>query len=137
MRKLCCAIMIAALCGACARKPPAEKDAAATQAALDWLKLIDEAAYDQSWETAAPYFQQAVPKENWVQQIRAVRKPLGATKSRKKVGARYTTELPGAPDGEYVLLRFDSSFANKNNAIETITPMLTTNGWRVSGYYIR
>jgi len=35
-------------------------------------------------------------------------------------------------------MQFDTSFANKKAAIETVTPMLDTDGtWRVAGYYIK
>jgi hypothetical protein len=50
----------------------------------------------------------------------------------------YTTTLPGAPDGEYVVIQYQSSFGKKNLAVETVTPMLDQDGvWRVSGYFIR
>jgi hypothetical protein len=46
--------------------------------------------------------------------------------------------LPGAPDGEYVVIQFETSFENKKSAIETVTPMIEINGgWRVSGYFIK
>jgi hypothetical protein len=49
----------------------------------------------------------------------------------------YATSLPGAPDGKYVVIQFSSSFKNKADATETVTPMLDKDGqWRVSGYYI-
>jgi hypothetical protein len=67
-----------------------------------------------------------------------VREPLGKTVSRTVKSMQYTTTLPGAPDGEYVVIQFDSSFTNKKTAVETITPMLDKDGmWRVSGYYIK
>jgi len=48
------------------------------------------------------------------------------------------TSMPGAPDGEYVVIQFESSFANKKSAVETVTPMKGEDGvWRVSGYYIK
>jgi len=48
------------------------------------------------------------------------------------------TSMPGAPDGEYVVIQFESSFANKESAVETVTPMKGEDGvWRVSGYYIK
>jgi hypothetical protein len=50
----------------------------------------------------------------------------------------YMTSLPGAPDGEYVVIKFETSFQNKKSAVETITPMREKDGkWRVSGYYIK
>lgn len=48
------------------------------------------------------------------------------------------TQLPGAPDGEYAVIQFETSFANKKSAIETVTPMKDPDGkWRVSGYFIK
>jgi hypothetical protein len=36
-----------------------------------------------------------------------------------------------------VVLKFDTSFANKKVAVETVTPMLDKDGkWRVSGYFV-
>jgi len=37
-----------------------------------------------------------------------------------------------------VVIQFDSSFEHKQTAVETVTPMLDTDGkWRVSGYFIK
>jgi hypothetical protein len=67
-----------------------------------------------------------------------VREPLGKVISRKLQSAQFTKSLPGAPDGQYVVIRYDTSFSNKQSAVETITPMLDKDGqWRVSGYFIK
>jgi hypothetical protein len=58
--------------------------------------------------------------------------------SRELISKTYAQSLPDAPDGEYVVIQFKTSFEYKNTAIETVTPMLDNDGiWRVSGYYIR
>jgi hypothetical protein len=37
-----------------------------------------------------------------------------------------------------VVLQYQTSFANKKDAVETVTPMRDKDGqWRVSGYYIK
>ena len=73
-----------------------------------------------------------------MQSLRAVRSPLGGLVSRQIKKAAYVTSLPGAPDGEYVVIQFATTFENKRSAIETITPMLEKDGhWRVSGYFIK
>lgn len=114
----------------------AEKKAVA--ASRDWLALVDGGRYEDSWETAAALFKNAVTKEQWQQSLQGVRKPLGKVIQRKLKSKQYTRSLPGAPDGEYVVIQYETSFANKASAIETITPMLDQDGkWRVSGYYIR
>ena len=103
-----------------------------------WLELVDTEQYEASWDKAASYFQGAVPKEQWLSSMEAVRKPLGKTLSRSLKSKQYYTSLPGAPDGEYVVIQFDTSFENKSSAVETVTPMKDQGGkWRVSGYYIK
>lgn len=114
------------------------KEESAVKAADFWLTLVDHGGYDKSWEEAAAYFRNAIPKEQWQQTIAAVRKPLGDVITREIHSRDYMTSLPGAPDGEYVVIQFKTSFTNKKAAIETITPMLEQDGtWRVSGYYIK
>jgi hypothetical protein len=110
----------------------------ATESATKWLALVDGGNFAVSWNEAAQYFKNAVSKEEWVKMLQAHRLPLGAVKSRKLKSATYKTSVPGAPDGKYVVIRFESSFENKKEATETVTPMLDKDGqWRVSGYFIK
>ena len=85
----------------------------ATKAADQWLKLVDNGDYKQSWETASTIFKNAVTEDQWAQQVGSARKPLGALVSRKLKSAQYATSLPGAPDGKYVVIQYDSSFKTK------------------------
>lgn len=113
-------------------------EAAAVEAAEAWLTLTDGGEYDKSWETAASLFKGAVKMVSWRQSMVGVRQPLGKTLSREVKSTTYATSLPGAPDGEYVVIEFETSFENKKQAIETVTPMRDEDGkWRVSGYYIK
>jgi hypothetical protein len=114
------------------------KARAAVSAAERWLAMVDEGRYSESWMEAASYFRSAVKQEQWEQSMRAYRKPLGKLVSRTVKSQAYKTALPGAPDGEYVVVQFETSFENKKQSIETVTPMLDRDGkWRVSGYYIK
>jgi hypothetical protein len=116
----------------------ADKGKAATDAALKWLALVDTGKYSESWQETAGYFKNAVPENQWEQMLQSVRTPLGKMISRKLKTRNYTTTLPGAPDGQYVVIQFETSFENKKAAVETITPMFDSDGqWRVSGYYIK
>ena len=108
------------------------------EAAGKWLDLVDEGRYSESWDQAAAYFKTTVTKQKWAVSIKAARTPLGKVKSRKLLSARSTTSLPGAPDGNYVVIQYQTSFENKPEAVETVTPMKGKDGkWRVSGYYVR
>ena len=103
-----------------------------------WLTLADTPDCGKSWEQAARLFKNAVTSEQWCQALKAVREPLGPLKSRTFRSATFQTSLPGAPDGKYMVILYDTVFANKAAAVETVTPMLDPEGvWRVGGYYIR
>ena len=114
------------------------KKKAAQKAAESWLSLVDSGKYGESWSAAATLFRNAIPQEKWEATIRAVRDPLGKLSSRAFKSADYSTSLPGAPDGEYVVLQYDTVFEHKHAAVETIVPMLEADGtWKVSGYFIK
>ena len=114
-----------------------QKQRAAEQEAGKWLALVDGGQYQESWNRAASLFKQQVSPEQWRQAVTAARDPFGIMISRQLMTSNYTTALPGAPDGEYVVLQFKTVFKNKQQAIETVTPMLDNGNWRVSGYYVR
>ncbi len=110
----------------------------AQEAAESWLGLVDAGQYSQSWNEAASFFKQRVTAQQWESAVKSVREPLGKLESRKLKHAQYTKTMPGGPDGEYVILQFDTSFANKKAAIETVTPMKDKDGkWRVAGHFLK
>jgi len=116
----------------------AQKEKEAVSAARNWLNLVDAGEYSKRWQEAAGYFKNAVQQDQWEQMIKSVRMPLGKMISRKLKTSVYKTTLPGAPDGQYVVIQFETSFQNKESAIETVTPMFDKDGrWTVSGYYIK
>jgi hypothetical protein len=111
---------------------------AATEATLTWVSRLDTTQYDTTWSTAAALFKNAVSLNQWTQSISAVRSPLGKPLDRQLQSAEFKTSLPGAPDGQYVVIQFRTRFEHKKDATETIVPMLDKDGqWRVSGYFIR
>ena len=114
-----------------------DKEEAAKRAALEWLALVDAMQYEASWKEAALLFKAQISTSDWAKAVVAARSPLGGLVARDLMSATYATSLPGAPDGEYVVLQFQTRFENKAQAVETVTPMLDEGHWRVSGYYIR
>jgi hypothetical protein len=138
--KTLCALAAATLLLAGFATSADDRDAVAQaqSAAKRWLALTDGAKYGESWDEAASLFKGAVTKADWEKAIKGVRAPLGAVKARKVKSATFSRTLPGAPDGEYVVIQFESQFENKAAAIETVTPMHDKDGtWRVSGYFIK
>jgi len=111
---------------------------AATLTSGEWLSLVDEGRYGESWDQAAGFFKNAVPQKQWLRSMDAFRSPLGKLVRRKLKSSTYTQSLPGAPDGNYVVIQYETEFEKKKSAVETVTPMLDKDGkWRVLGYYIK
>ncbi len=122
--------------GAARAGDPSEK--AALAAADAWLKLVDAGSFGSSWDEAAPFFKDAIGRADWEKALKAARSPLGKLVSRKVAARTYTESVPGAPDGKYVVVQYETSFEKKRRAIETVTPMLAPDGrWRVSGYFVK
>lgn len=112
--------------------------AAALAAAKTWLSQIDKGSYAAAWQESASYLKGNVTEATFVQQLTGVRQPLGELVSRKVLNQKFTESVPGAPDGKYVIIRFQTSLSCKKSAVETITPMLDKDGrWRISGYFIK
>lgn len=112
--------------------------AAAQTAAESWLRLVDHQRYGDSWDSTAAAFRGAVSRTDWeklVVQARGSFEPFG---TRKLLSASFTTRLPNAPPGQYVVLQFETQVAGERAVVETVTPMKDADGtWRVSGYFVR
>ncbi|MCK8127747.1 DUF4019 domain-containing protein [Pseudoalteromonas sp. 2CM39R] len=104
--------------------------------AKSWLTLIDNGQYQQSWQQADLLFKQAMPQSNWSKALKQVRVPLGKVVLRKNLSLMNYDSLPSLPDGEYVIIQFQSQFMNKEQAIETISLSKNSGQWQPIGYFI-
>ncbi|MEY3895933.1 MAG: hypothetical protein RLZZ214_1453 [Verrucomicrobiota bacterium] len=103
-----------------------------------WLAGIDAGKYSRSWRAAANFFQSANTESRWISEVGQMRKPLGAVKSREIRHMKKVNTLTGAPDGEYFIIQFNTSFAARENAVEVVRFKLEEEGtWKAAGYLIR
>ena len=117
---------------------PDQAEELARAAAESWLEHIDRGDTATSWTAAHSGFRAAITQEGWSTAVGQALDPLGPFRRRSFTSAEYHSELPGAPDGHYVILIYASAFENKAHAIETVVPALDTDGhWRVSGYFVK
>jgi hypothetical protein len=115
-----------------------EKIEKAIASSNKWLSLVDSGNYGESWEASSEFFKHSITKEDWIRTLKGLRPSFGGVISREVYSKKYETTLPGAPDGEYVVIVYKTHFKNKEKAYETVTPMKDTDGkWRVSGYFIK
>jgi hypothetical protein len=100
--------------------------------------MLDAADYPATWRNASVVFKGAVTSEAWGQAAQSVRAQFGPLKTRTEQSASFTRTLPGAPDGEYVVIQFNTTFEKKSEAVETVIAKLDPDGiWKVAGYFIR
>ena len=108
---------------------------AAVNVAQQWIALVDQGQYAESWSASGKLFQANMQQQQWVQTLTGARTPLGTVVSREVAGSEIRESLPGAPAGRYALVSFATNFQNKPDIIETVTMILEEDGqFRVVGY---
>src|SRR5256885_1860408 len=110
----------------------------ADTAAPPGLALVDKGEITKSWDEAATVFQLPVTVTKWERDLRSARTPFEPFGARHQIMARYTTDPPNTPPGQYVLLQYQTDVSGGRQVAETVVPTLDgKRGWRVSGYYGR
>jgi hypothetical protein len=129
-------------------------DSPAVSAAKKWLALVDAGNYAESGKESAAVVQGKKTEADWINYLNTNRTPSGKLISRQLVASipltvtngvptspaisEPITASPGAPDGPYVWMQFQSSFAEKKNAKENVTFSLEKDGqWRAADYLIK
>ncbi|MBA16300.1 MAG: LuxR family transcriptional regulator [Sphingomonas sp.] len=108
------------------------QDQAVIDAARQWLELLDHSNWTDSYRETSDAFQKLNTLEVWTSVSEKVRVPLGAVVSRTFESQQY---LPAPPDG-YQVVKFHTSFANRAEAIETVTLEQEGDHWRVAGVIV-
>ena len=109
----------------------------ARRAAEQWIVLVDDGQYDESWKEASKLFQDSVTAEDWNKKASAARTELGHRESRSLKDLKAMPRPKGLPPGQYFLVKYQSSFANKHATAEIVTTVLEGDGvWRVAAYTI-
>jgi hypothetical protein len=109
----------------------------AVAAAEAWLALVDAGNFSQSWKDASTLLQARVTPDAWEKSAKPIHDTLGAVVSRDLSGTELMDTLPGAPDGKYAIVRFKTKFAQKADAVETVTMFREATAWKAAGYFIK
>lgn len=117
--------------------PHSAEELAAERQALGFLGYLDQGRYAASYAYTGMLIRAQLSRDAFAKQIEKARAGTGAMLSRNLIDVSYTTTLPDAPEGQYVLIHYGTSFANRQQAVETVTLAFAKGYWRVSGYYIK
>lgn len=103
--------------------------------AAQWLKLLDDGRYNDSWDYASQIFQFTIKKDEWNKAQQKLRAPFGRLISRQLVQQSPAKDPKGLPKGNYMVLGYQSSFSNRPQVRELVTMVIESDGkWRVLTY---
>jgi hypothetical protein len=120
-----------------ANDPHAADEMAAQRQALGFLGYLDQGRFADSYAYTGMLIRTQLDRDAFSAQIQKTRVGTGALQSRELIDSAYSTTVPGAPEGQYVILHYHASFANRPDAVETVTLTFAKGYWRVVGYYIK
>lgn len=93
--------------------------------AIAYLELLDQSNFQDAWSEMSPLYCAMNVQTQWQQRISAIRQAYGPIKSRELRRTSYRTSFRNAPDGEYIIMQFDSAFEYKFKGIETVVLQCT------------
>lgn len=97
--------------------------------AKQWLVLVDDKNYAQSWSEAGKAFQNRQKTDAWAKDAGSRREPLGAVASRSLKSIDLSRS-------NIAVIKYDSVFAHKAAAVETVTLSFENGGWVVTDYSV-
>ena len=112
-------------------KPASAAQPGPDDRAKQWLTLVDDSNYAESAKQMGTQAHKAD-----IDKLPSLREPLGAMSSRNLKDVTLPRTVAGMPAGQYAVVRYESNFARKAVAIETITLAMTKTGWAVVAYRI-
>ncbi len=104
--------------------------------AKQWLGLLDDKNYTDAYKQMGAAAQGKIKSDAFAEQLGSTRGPLGAMATRAIKSIKMSNTLPGMRDGQYATVQFDSSFAHKAQATETVVLASDKGAWSVVGYHI-
>ena len=108
----------------------AESEAAgAARAAEEFLELVDQSRWAESYAATGAEFHRLNTLETWAEVSQRVRPPLGKVLTRDLIG---TESVPAPPRG-YRLIRFRSAYESGTQQTESLSLAWEDGAWKVAG----
>ncbi len=119
------------------QSPDSEKVEQAEPIGMEFLMLVDGGKYAESWQSSARLMQETIAQNDWVEKLGKARNLSGELVQRVRKSASYSTEAMDSPEGEYIMLIYESDFQKVGQVSEYVTVMLEGDEWKVAGYFIQ
>lgn len=126
--------MLAILAGCQGGDSSQKNESAATAAAQKWLAMLDQGNYTDAWQASADAIKSQGTQTQFADVMKRQRGPMGKLLSRTVEYAHYGKNPPNFPPGEYVEVKFKSSFENAKSVEELVQLVKTGDTWKVGAY---
>lgn len=131
------AVTVGALMAVSARAATEEP----TSSAWQWLELLDQGKYADSWAEGSTLFRSRITERSWEAKVQIFHDAVGNIVWRDVTGVSAVADPKGLPHGQYQMVHYKSKFTNpagkKSEYQETVTLVLENGLWRVATYDIK
>ncbi|MBB5699667.1 helix-turn-helix domain-containing protein [Sphingomonas yantingensis] len=110
----------------------ASANASVIEAATQWLAQLDRDDWAGTYRGTGAAFRKLNTEAVWAKTSEQVRARFGKVKTRTFLAQE---ELPAPPAG-YQVVKFRAQYANKPDAVETVTFERENGAWKVVGIYV-
>jgi hypothetical protein len=120
-----------------AQSSPGTEEQAAQRQALGYLGYLDQGRFADSYAYTGLLMRNQLDPQTYAAKIENMRSGVGALQGRQLIDANLVNSVPGAPEGQYIVVHYHANYLNLNDAVDTITLAFQKGYWRVIGYYIK
>lgn len=117
--------------------PHATAKRGAHSAAQDWLGLLEDRDFEESWEEAAASFRERIGRSEWRQTSTRMADSIGTPEARTRTSTQYRDSLRHAEtEGPFVVLKYRTRFSSGVYE-ELLLVSREEDRWTVAGYRMR
>ncbi len=102
--------------------------------ALEWLAVVDKGDFGNAYDMTTKALQFTMPRNEWVPMMKAMKGSKGEVTERKVIDIRTAKDPKGAPQGDYMIFIYETTFSNGKKATEILSLQEYNGVWRVYSY---
>ncbi len=110
---------------------------AALTKAERFVGILDSRNYDRAYLQTSDLLKLRTPQTEWIRQQEIAFQLLGDVRERQLSTVKARAVYPGLPDGNYLIVCFETRTAHKVKAIEVVLLKEEETDWQVCNYSIR
>lgn len=110
---------------------------AALTSAERFTAAVDREDYQAAYSIASPILRLKNKQEQWVDEVGQSFQLLGKAKERELMVVRSRDSYPGLPDGNYLIVSYQTETEYKAKAVEVLLLKEQDESWQVCRYTIR